>query len=204
MCIGRGNIAELSAGRSFLGFTDGWVCGRRFKRKDVILAVQILSTTQIWQRWLSERVDAFFLYARQQTRSEADAEDVLQEALVETWRRADGQPPDNALVYATIRRRAMDLARTAQRRAVREEAAHDGCVEPFELPNFGATDSHTHLADAVGKLPEHLREVVSLRIWGDLSFPEIGQITGVSENTASSRFRYALEQLREQLGTVLK
>ena len=172
--------------------------------KDVILAVQILSTTQVWQRWLSERVDAFFLYARQQTRSEADAEDVLQEVLFETWRKAGGEPPDNALVYATIRRRAMDLARTVQRRTVREEAAHDGPGEPFELPDFGATDSHAQLAKAVGELPEHLREAVSLRIWGDLSFPEIGEITGVSENTASSRFRYALEQLREHLGPLLK
>lgn len=58
--------------------------------KDVMLAVQILSATQIWQRWLSERVDAFFLYARQQTRSQADAEDVLQEVLFETWRKAGG------------------------------------------------------------------------------------------------------------------
>lgn len=98
----------------------------------------------------------------------------------------------------------MDLARTVQRRTVREEAAHDGPSEPFELPNFGATDSHAQLAKAVEKLPEHLREAVSLRIWGDLSFPEIGKITGVSENTAASRFRYALEQLREHLGPILK
>lgn len=166
--------------------------------------MQILSTTEIWRQWLSGRADAFFLYARQQTRCGADAEDVLQEALFETWRKAGGQPPDNALVYATIRRRAMDLARSTQRRAVREDAAIDGTAEPFVMPEFDASDTHAHIAAAVGELPEHLREVLTLRIWGGLSFPEIGAVTGVSENTAASRHRYALEQLRETLGKILK
>lgn len=202
---GTGAFGELSAlwQKLFLHFTDGRNCGRRFKGKDV-LPVQITSNTDVWQRWLSERADAFFLYARQQTRSEADAQDVLQEVLFETWRKAGGAPPDNAVVYATIRRRAMDLARSSQRRSAREEAAMGGEPEPFILPDFGADDTHAHLAEAVGKLPEHLREAVTLRIWGDLSFPEIASITGVPENTAASRFRYALEQLRTHLGTVLK
>jgi RNA polymerase sigma-70 factor (ECF subfamily) len=72
------------------------------------------------------------------------------------------------------------------------------------MPEFGASDTHSQLAQAVAGLPEHLREVLTLRIWGGLSFPEIGKVTGVSENTAASRHRYALEQLRETLGKVLK
>ncbi len=162
------------------------------------------STSDVWQRWLAECSETFFLYARQQTRCEADAEDVLQEALFESWRKAGGQPPDRALVFTTIRHRAMDLARSAQRRAVREDAALGEVGEAFVMPEFGATDSHAQLAEAVGKLPEHLRETLTLRVWGELSFPEIGRITGVSENTAASRHRYALEQLREHLGKVLK
>jgi hypothetical protein len=52
---------------------------------------------------------------------------------------------------------------------------------------MGDRDTHAQLAEAVGALPEHLREVLTLRIWGGLSFPEIGTVTGVSENTAASR-----------------
>jgi RNA polymerase sigma-70 factor (ECF subfamily) len=173
-------------------------------RKDAAPFVQTSPTSEVWQRWLAECSESFFLYARQQTRCVADAEDVLQEALFETWRKAAGKPPDAALVFATIRRRAMDLARSTQRRARREDATIDGTVEPFVMPEFGAGDSHAQLAEAVGGLPDHLREVLTLRIWGGLSFPEIGAVTGVSENTAASRHRYALEQLRETLAKTLK
>lgn len=167
--------------------------------EDAALPVQSPFPSEVWQRWLAERSESFFLYARQQTRCVADAEDVLQEVLFETWRKAGGRPPDAALVYATIRRRALDLARRTQRRAVREDAAIDGTAEPFVLPELGDRDTHAQLAEAVGGLPEHLREALTLRIWGGLSFPEIGSVTGVSENTAASRHRYALAQLRASM-----
>lgn len=158
--------------------------------------MQTLNTSDVWQRWLAERADAFFLYARQQTRSVADAEDIVQDVLFETWRKAGGQPPDNALIYATIRRRAIDFARSADRRSAREEQVHADAGDMFLLPEFGQTDEQAHLAAAVEQLPEHLRETLTLRIWGELTFPEIAKVMGVPENTASSRYRYALEQLR--------
>ncbi len=173
-------------------------------REDAAPIVQISPPSEVWQRWLAECSESFFLYARQQTRCEADAEDVLQEVLFETWRKSGGRTPDAALVFATIRRRAMDLARRTQRRAVREDAAIDGTADPFVMPECGDRDMHAQLAEAVGGLPEHLREVLTLRIWGGLSFPEIGAVSGISENTAASRHRYALEQLRETLGKILK
>ena len=52
---------------------------------------------------------------------------------------------------------------------------------------------------AVEKLPEKLREVLTLKIWGGLTFAEIGEILSLSNNTAASRYRYALEQLQKKL-----
>ncbi|RPI95425.1 MAG: hypothetical protein EHM39_11765, partial [Chloroflexi bacterium] len=40
-----------------------------------------------WEQWLAEHTPALLLFARQQTRSEADAQDLVQEAIVESWRR---------------------------------------------------------------------------------------------------------------------
>jgi RNA polymerase sigma-70 factor (ECF subfamily) len=48
-------------------------------------------------------------------------------------------------------------------------------------------------------LPEEQREVVVLRIYGDLSFKEIAAATGVSINTALGRMRYALLNLRKTI-----
>jgi len=49
----------------------------------------------------------------------------------------------------------------------------------------------------VDQLPEEQREVVLLRHFGDLSFKEIADQTGVSINTALGRMRYALINLRK-------
>ena len=155
-----------------------------------------------WRDWLRHRGPRFLLYARQQTRTGADAEDVLQDALVESWKRADGMPPD-ALVFSTIRRRAIDLARSSDRRSAREEEAGAPDAEWFS-PDVEERETQRLLEEAVKSLPPIYREVVTLKVWGGLTFQEIAETTGVPLNTAASRYRYALDGLRETLkGVVL-
>lgn len=48
-------------------------------------------------------------------------------------------------------------------------------------------------------LPEEQREVIVLRMYGDLSFKEIADMTAVSINTALGRMRYALINLRKMI-----
>ncbi len=48
-------------------------------------------------------------------------------------------------------------------------------------------------------LPEDQREVIVLRMYGDLSFKEIAGITSVSINTALGRMRYGLINLRKMI-----
>jgi RNA polymerase sigma-70 factor (ECF subfamily) len=150
-----------------------------------------------WHSWLSANGQRFLLFARAQTRSEADAHDVLQDALVESWKRhGQDAPPADALVFATIRRRAIDLGRRTDRRLRREEQ-----VEWFE-----ATESDTNidaeLAEAVKALPPIFREVVILKVWSGLTFQQIAETLEIPMNTAASRYRYALEHLRVALKEV--
>ncbi|GAB1448468.1 MAG: sigma-70 family RNA polymerase sigma factor [Bacteroidetes bacterium] len=46
-------------------------------------------------------------------------------------------------------------------------------------------------------LPEEQKQVIIMRHWGNMSFKEIGDATGVSVNTALGRMRYALNNLRK-------
>lgn len=48
----------------------------------------------------------------------------------------------------------------------------------------------------VKRLPHTQREVVEMRYYGELSFKEIADITGVSINTALGRMRYAILNMR--------
>ena len=52
------------------------------------------------------------------------------------------------------------------------------------------------LVKLLKELPQDQREVVEMRIYQDLSFKEISDLTGVSINTALGRMRYALMNLR--------
>jgi RNA polymerase sigma factor (sigma-70 family) len=51
----------------------------------------------------------------------------------------------------------------------------------------------------IDRLPEEQREVVVMRVYGEMSFKEIAEITNVSINTALGRMRYALINLRRMI-----
>jgi RNA polymerase sigma-70 factor, ECF subfamily len=161
--------------------------------------VSDFAASETWRSWIAGRAHTFLLYARQQTQCEEDARDVLQDSLFDAWRRTSGGVPDNALVFATIRRRAIDAARAAGSRSRRESAWAGGAEDCF-APDPAAADTGRALAAAVQSLPDPLREVLTLRIWGDLTFPEIARLTGAPVATVTSRYRYALDRLRETLG----
>jgi RNA polymerase sigma factor (sigma-70 family) len=58
---------------------------------------------------------------------------------------------------------------------------------------------HESVRKLVEGLPEEQREVIVLRVYADLSFKEISDLTGVSINTSLGRMRYALINLRKQI-----
>jgi RNA polymerase sigma-70 factor (ECF subfamily) len=53
------------------------------------------------------------------------------------------------------------------------------------------------LQKLIDELPEDQKEVLIMRMYQDLSFKEISELTGVSINTALGRMRYALMNLRK-------
>ena len=154
-------------------------------------------SAQDWKAWFAEHGARLRLVARQWTRCDADADDVLQEAFIRFWkhqRHLPGNP--NALVVTSIRRAALDLMRSADRRTVRERsvAADTDTVawfEPESDPRLNA------LASSLASLPDEQREVVVLKMWGDLTFDQIGEQLSISPNTAASRWRYAMDSLRK-------
>ena len=56
---------------------------------------------------------------------------------------------------------------------------------------------YSDVKNLVQYLPEEQREVLEMRIYDDVSFKDIAEITGVSINTALGRMRYALINLRK-------
>jgi RNA polymerase sigma-70 factor, ECF subfamily len=150
-----------------------------------------------WEQWIARHAPALLLFARQQASCDADAQDLVQEAVVESWRRqSQDAPPPLALVYATIRRRAIDLARRDGRRAGREVAAHLDRPECWFDAGVEERERNLLIQKAMSHLPETYRQVVTLKVWGGLTFGEIAEALEIPANTAASRYRNGLMELR--------
>ena len=151
-----------------------------------------------WQTCFTQLGPALLLFARRWTNCRAEAEDIVQEAFVRFWRRQHSIE-NRALLYATVRSTALDHLRSDQRRARREAAVALDGAQHLE-PQFTTVDEGQQmLAAAVERLPNEQREVVILKIWNELTFAEIGHVLEISQNTAASRYRYALGALRKIL-----
>lgn len=164
--------------------------------------------------WLAEHGSKLLLFARQQTRSLADAEDVLQDALVKLARKVEegtfvgGQNAWLSFIYTQIRREAIDLGRKDDRRRKREENVvqdERSLGRDIEMPMFEDEESQDEtrriLVAGMKMLPKKFSEVISMKLWGERTFAEIGEALGISLNTAASRYRYGVEALRKQLAS---
>jgi len=149
-----------------------------------------------WKVCFAELGPGLVLFARQFVRSVADAEDIVQDAFVRFWKK-EHSIENRALLFATVRSVALDLLRRDARRARREaNAALE--VEQSTQPQFDFDDdSQRELAAAVDRLPVEQREVLVMKIWNELTFAEIGDALAISQNTAASRYRYALASLKK-------
>jgi len=134
--------------------------------------------------------------ARAITGSDADAEDAVQQTFLDLHRsRAALARADDPRAYAY---RALRNAALRSRRQVREAPLPDD-FDPAHAAG-PAPDRDAELERALSRLPLDQREVVALKIDGELTFAQIAAALGVSPNTAASRYRYALERLRSELG----
>jgi RNA polymerase sigma-70 factor (ECF subfamily) len=162
--------------------------------------MEALPNNETWTNWFQLYGPKLLLCARQWTRSLADAEDVVQEAFVRFWRHQRGLPGEPmALLVTSVRRAAFDRARREGRRSAREERAMaDAPTAIFETP-FDGEERRIAIEGALQRLPSEQREVLVLKIWGELTFEQIGAELQLSPNTAASRYRYALAALRQEL-----
>lgn len=165
-----------------------------------------------WSAWVREHAPRLLLFARQQSRSHADAEDILQDALLRlldklrTDEFVGGEDGWLPYVYTSIRRIAIDLSRRDDRRRRREdlvssdeELGNSDRAHPWFESDSSDDEVRSQLEDALKQLPPKFAEVIIMKVWGERTFAEIGESLEISQNTAASRYRYGLEALKKQL-----
>ncbi len=138
--------------------------------------------------------DALFALALWITGSRDEAAEVVQDVFVKLAARAAPRTKvrrPRAYLLAIARSTAIDRLRA--RRPV--EPADDLLLEAPADDPVGRVDSAT-ASRYLRRLPRSQREAVYLRYFAELSFAEIGRVTGVSLFTAASRCRLGLRKLR--------
>ncbi len=150
--------------------------------------------------WLMSYGSALQLYARQFVKSLADAEDVVQSAFLRASLRAEMPADPKTFLFACVRNAAIDHLRANQRR-VRYEISVVSHKTQFVSSDCEGDEFRESLEVALANLAANYREVLVLKIWGGLTFQQIGDAIQISSNTAASRYRKAIVVLRRALAT---
>ncbi|MBQ3217810.1 MAG: sigma-70 family RNA polymerase sigma factor [Akkermansia sp.] len=162
-----------------------------------------------WSAWLDEYGPRLMLYARQQTHSLADAEDVMQEAVVqlvrvvESGRFEGGVEQYASYVLSAIRHRAADVGRRRKARYKYEQMDADSRDAVQENPWLHSEHDddlyRRHVERILRRMPADYAEILLLKLWEDLTHQQIAEVTGEAVSTVYARYRRALERFREEL-----
>ena len=164
-----------------------------------------------FEQTLREHLSAAHHLARWLTRTQADAEDVLQEAFLRAFRSFDRFRPDSprAWLLRLVRNCCYDLHKQREREGeavLEEEALPPDAASPVlgmaaENPErrlLRMADARA-LEDALGDLPAEYREVFLLREIEGLAYKEIAEVAGVPIGTVMSRLSRARARLRASI-----
>jgi RNA polymerase sigma-70 factor, ECF subfamily len=98
-----------------------------------------------------------------------------------------------AYLFTSVRNAILNDFRIRQRNTTLDDAS-----AWFDPPQRDYA-AELNLRRALDSLPADQRQVLVLHIWGDLTFLQTAEVLGISSNTAASRYRYALANLREAM-----
>jgi len=178
--------------------------GRPHDERELVLRAQ-RGDPRAFEELVRPHQEIAFRVAYVITRSAADAEDAVQEALVKAWRALGRFRADEPL-RPWLLRIAANEARNRRRSAGRRErlalrAAEDsGEAAPSPEEVVLTRADRERLLGALEDLPDQAREVLAYRFLLDLSEEETAAALDAARGTVKSRTARALDRLREAYG----
>ena len=166
-----------------------------------------------FSRLVLPHLDGAYNLARYLTRDPVLSDDIVQDAMVRAYRafgQFRGESP-RAWLFTIVRnccRTAQSGSRGAMALVIHESSLNeDAAAKLSEHPDPGPTpeDDVMRKADvdrirsAIEAIPEPFRETIVLRELEDLSYAEIGEVTGVPIGTVMSRLARGRAMLAKEL-----
>lgn len=137
-----------------------------------------------------------------------DAEDVMQDALIRTYKHAGSIKDPSAFrtwLFRTVRNACLMKRRKRVDEPARMEALEEGTPQEVATHDRGPDQvamNHwlgRRLREALAKLPPAYRMIVLLREMEGLSTREVAVVTGMTEDNVKTRLHRARVMLRESL-----
>ena len=160
------------------------------------------------QDWLEnvyrEQAPALFRFLLRLTGDEAETKEVLQEIFVRLAkdpRLLDDIAAPRSFLFRMTHRLVIDRYRRDETRRRYDDCAYqerEVSIAPESFEGDTAWVRET-LTAALNELPPEQRAVVALKIWEEMTFAEIAEVLDLPANTVASRYRYALDKLRDHL-----
>ncbi len=141
----------------------------------------------------------------------AEAEDALQEATLQIWRRAGSYDPAQSSVFSwavmLTRSRVIDRLRARGRRArlisdaeLEEEGAANLASEAENAAeSLTRSDEAARARAALIKLPRDQRQAIELAFFSDMTHLQIAEQSGEPLGTVKARIRRGLLKMRDNL-----
>ncbi|GAA1906095.1 hypothetical protein GCM10009716_15050 [Streptomyces sodiiphilus] len=147
--------------------------------------------------YVRERRASLYATAYHLTGDRHEAEDLLQSALLSTYRAWD-RISDKAAVGGYLRRTMTNLHISAWRRRKLSEYPTEELPEaPAEQDTMRGTELRAVLWQALARLPEQQRTMLVLRYYEGRTDPEIAETLNISVGTVKSSIWRTLRRLRE-------
>jgi RNA polymerase sigma-70 factor (ECF subfamily) len=131
------------------------------------------------------------------------AEEVVQDVMLELWRRRESLDPagtPQAYLFRSTRNRALNQLRHRRVQARTEpQLVAEAPASPRADLGLGADELERTIRDAVESLPPRCREVFELSRVHGLKYGEIAATLGVSVKAVEAQMGRALRTLRERL-----
>ena len=131
-----------------------------------------------------------------------DADDALQNTFIKCWKSLEGFRKESALytwLYAIATNEALMLIRKRNQLA---ETPIDDMAAILSNSSEGNTyfdgdEAETILQNAIQKLPEKQRTVFLLKYYDELTYEEIGEITGTSVGALKASYFHAVKKIEK-------
>ena len=137
----------------------------------------------------------------------ARAEDAVQDAFMNVWRRASSFDPERgslrAWLLTSVRNRCIDYLRgrgsheRQEQELLPEVVSSQSASDPWR--EVALSLERTTVREAMASLPSEQRQVVEMAYFGGYSQAEIADLTRVALGTVKGRMRLALEKMSSYL-----